>query len=333
MATCGLYEIVKIDWGEPPGLPKIFIEEATSSLWTGEPPQKRLAPIRVRPSADGSIALLVADPLTRSGLAPQVLRVVAKDVAQRLALESPMSDSLQWLILDFAMDGEGSVYLLELMSTSQTNFTVLRKIAASGVELWRRSGPWRANLDLERLEGDFWRLLVGNGATVYLSATRHRGLVAKIDPENGGLSVYADWGEWIGEALVGPDEQIYYSRLAPERNTRAWIRYEAKTRQESRTLCDPEASELLAAPIGVDAEGRAYGVHSATIGCVGRQGTVLWREDSEAVALRLPEVVGEEQDLLVEPARVWKVDRSGTVYLPVLGPSAFHLVALTSPMG
>ena len=304
-----LSEIAKIPWGPPPGIPEIFVDAPRHSRWTAEPPPKERAPVHLRLAPDGSFGLLVADPLTGSGLPPQVLRLTPAGPSSRLEIAPPAGRFLQWQIVDFTLDRDGGVYLLEQITTQSGGATTLRKVGADGAEIWR------VTPDLEVPAGSFTGLLIG-GSGVYLSAAQERGLIARIDPANGRLSRYADLTPWTGDALVGPDERVCFVRFVPERNARAWVRLDPETGRETETLCSPAAFDLLALPIGVDALGRAYGVHGWTVGCIGTEGALLWRESPDGGDLRL------------EPPTSWRVSPAGTIYLPVLGSSGFHLLAL-----
>ena len=321
-------EVAKIPWGAPPGIPEIFVDAPQDSRWTAEPPRKERAPVRLRAAPDGAFGLLAADPLTGSGLPPQVLRLDPAGTLSRLDLAPPASGFLQWQILDLALDRDAGVYLLEQVTTHDGGATTLRKIGADGVEAWRRSErSWRVDPDPEVPAWSFTSLLTG-GSGVYLSAAQERGLIARIDPASGRLTRYADLAPWTGDALVGPDERVYYVRFVPERNARAWVRFDPETDRKTEVLCSPAAFDLLALPIGVDAQGRTYGVHGWTVGCIGPQGALLWRASVDGSSAEVRNAVGGDRDLRLEPATSWRLDRNGTIHLPALGSSGFHLLAL-----
>ncbi len=303
-------EVAKIPWGAPPGIPEIFVDAPQDSRWTAEPPRKERAPVGLRLAPDGAFGLLAADPLTGSGLLPQVLRLAPNGSLSRLELAPPASRFLQWQIVDFALDRDASVYLLEQITTHDGGATTLRKIGADGAEVWRVAP------DLEVPASSFTGLLTG-GSGVYLSATREQGLIARIDPASGRLARYADLAPWTGEALVGPDERVYFVRFVPERNARAWVCLDPETGRETETLCSPAAFDLLALLIGVDAQGRAYGVQGWSLGCIGPQGALLWRETLDGY-----------RDLLLGPATSWRVSPDGTIYLTAVGASGCHLLSL-----
>jgi hypothetical protein len=286
-------EVAKIPWGAPPGIPEIFVDAPQDSRWTAEPPRQERAPVRLRPAPDGAFGLLAADPLTGSGLSPQVLRLDPAGTLSCLDLAPPASGFLQWQILDFALDRDAGVYLLEQVTTHDGGATTLRKIGADGVEAWRRSErSWRVDPDPEVPAWSFTTLLTG-GSGVYLSAAQERGLIGRIDPASGRLTRYADLAPWTGDALVGPDERVYYVRFVPERNARAWVRLDPETGRKTEVLCSPAAFDLLALPIGVDARGRTYGVHGWTVGCIGPQGALLWRESLDGSSAEVQNAVGE----------------------------------------
>ena len=222
-----------------------------------------------------------------------MLRLDPAGTLSRLDLAPPASGFLQWQILDFALDRDAGVYLLEQVTTHDGGATTLRKIGADGVEAWRRSErSWRVDPDPEVPAWSFTSLLTG-GSGVYLSAAQERGLIARIDPASGRLTRYADLAPWTGDALVGPDERVHYVRFVPERNARAWVRLDPETGRETETLCSPAAFDLLALPIGVDAQGRTYGVHGWTVGCIGPQGALLWRESLDGSSAEVQNAVGE----------------------------------------
>jgi hypothetical protein len=321
-------EVARIPWGPPPGIPEIFVDAPQDSRWTAEPPRRERAPIRLRQMADGAFGLLAADPLTGTGLPPQVLRLEPTGALSRWELAPPASDFLQWRILDFALDREGGVHLLEEVTIHDGGATTLRRIGTDGGEVWRRSGrSWRVDPDLEVPASSFTHMLTG-GSGVYLSAARERGLIVRIDPDSGRLTRYADLAPWTGDALVGPDEHVEFVRFVPERNARARVRLDPESGRESETLGSPAAFDLLSLPIGVDAQGRTYGVHGWTLGCIGPHGDVLWHDSLDGSSAEIQKAVGGDGDLRLEPPTSWRVDRNGTIHLPALGSSGFHLLAL-----
>lgn len=326
MKSLHVSEVAKIPWGAS-GIPEIFVDEPQGGLWTPKPPRKERAPVRLRLAPDGAFGLLAADPLTGSGLPPQVLRLDAAGSLSRVELAPPAGSFLQWQILDFALDRDAGVYLLEQTTTHDGGATTLRKIGADGVEAWHRTERfWRVDPDLEVPAWSFTGLLTG-GSGIYLSATRECGLIARVDPDSG-LARYADLSPWTGNALVGPDEHVYFVRFVPERNARAWVSLDPETGRQTETLGSPASYDLLALPIGVDAQGRAYGVHGWSLGCIGPQGAPLWRESIDSDSVASWNVTGGDRDLLLGPPTSWRVGRDGVIYLSAVGASGCHLLAL-----
>jgi hypothetical protein len=312
-------EVARIPWGSPPGIPEIFVDAPQDSRWTPEPPHRERAPVRLRPAPDGALGLLAADPLTGSGLPPLVLRLDAVGALSRRDLAPPASELLQWQILDFALDRDGGVHLLEQVTTHDGGSTILRRIGADGVEAWRRSErSWRVDPDLEVPAAAFTHLLTGGSGT-YLSAARDRGLIARIDPAGGGLTRYADLTPWTGDALVGPDGYVEFVRFVPERNGRARVRLDPESGSETTTLCSPDAFDVLGLLVGVDAW---------TIGCIGPDGDLLWRESLDDTTAEVRKAVGEDSELRLAPPSSWRADSSGTIHVPALGSSGLHLLAL-----
>lgn len=321
-------EIARIPWGPPPGIPEIFVDAPQDSRWTPEPPRQERAPVRLRPAPDGAFGLLAADPLTGSGLPPLVLRLGPAGTLSRLELTPPVDDFLQWQILDFAMDRDTGAYLLEQVTTPDGSGTSLRKVGADGVEVWRRSArSWRVAPDLQVPASSFTHLLTG-GSGVYLSAARERGLIARIDPASGELTRYADLAPWTGDALVGPDGYVEFVRFIPESHARARVRLDPESGRETTTLCSPDAFDLLGLLLGVDARGRLYGVHGWTLGCIGPDGDVLWQESLDGGSAEVRKAVGEGSELRLQPPTSWRGDPDGTIHVPALGSSGFHLLAL-----
>src|SRR5687768_16783048 len=128
MTRVRVSEVARIPWGSPPGIPEIFVDAPRDSRWTAERPSRERAPVRVRTVSDGAFGLLAADPLTGSGLPPQVLRLDPAGILCRPDLAPPASDFLQWQILDFALDRDGGVYLLEQITSHDGGVTILRRI-------------------------------------------------------------------------------------------------------------------------------------------------------------------------------------------------------------
>jgi hypothetical protein len=323
-------EVARIPWGGPAGLPELFVDEPTGGVWSGEALRKVHAPVPLRLAADGSFALLAGDPLVRSGLPAEVLRLTAAGVAGgRVRLEPPEGGLLQWQIRDFAVDREGCVYLLELATRQDGGTTLLRKIRPDGEEVWRRSSPWRLGPDRELPPGSASRLLTGGGTFVGLSAAPRHGLVARIDPRTGELSPYVDLAPWTGEALLGPDDKVYYVRLVTGRNARAWVRRDPDTGEEAAAVCAADAFDVLGQPIGVDVEGRAYGVDGAALGCVATSGALLWKEMLDVDGAAMRQAAGGERRLQLGAPSSWQVDGAGTVHVPVQGARGLHLLALS----
>lgn len=404
-----LRQLLEIPWGDV-GLPELFAEPPLGGLAPPRPPRPVRAPVRLRATGE-VVDLLAAAPLAGDGPTMVVRYAASGQALLRFRLTPPTAGPEQWRIVDFAVDSTGGIILLEDLVAAGEQRTVLRRLAADGTEVWCRSGRFSQRLDLDRLQGDFPRLLGGDSA-VYLPATRHRGMVARIDFQTGGLEPFAEWGDWTGEVFLAPDGALGFVRWRAAERRCIWCRLDPASGRETQVVMGEEASRLLGAPFGVDAAGRVYALESMgaaridpkdeierltpfegialdpakrrllsshdrgdaleidTWGPTGRrEGRVVLNlpVSGEGVAgparlLRRDEegrylvgrggAPGSEEQILVfdaagnlesmapppatlsreeyrlQAATTWRVVPAGGVYLPVLGPAAFHLLCI-----
>jgi len=201
-------------------------------------------------------------------------------------LSPPVINSSGWLISDFLTDETGNIYLIETIQDTTGEHNYLRKLTSKGEPVWVRSGPVSTtSLDLTEFEGTFQQLFVDQKSNLYIPATQHSGLVARIDPLNGTLEPYADWGEWSGEVYMDGKGKIYYVRYLPESGKRCWVSYDPYMQKENVVPCDEGLYSFLAGPIGVDTEGRGYAAMGMQIACIDKGGSLLWQEHIDNIVV------------------------------------------------
>src|SRR5579859_571643 len=242
-------EIVAVPWGI---IPERFVSTPQSSRLAENVPRTMRAPVRIRVNPWGELGILAYPPNS----APQTSSTVTLfrfsstgDLIAQLTFHAPFSNKTGWRILDYVTEQSGNLYLLETFLDQTGTYNQLRKISLEGHVVWSHSGRYGADLRLDYLDGDFQQLLIDQNAQPYLSASRHRGLVAGINPDNGDLMPYADWGTWTGEVFMDGKGRIHYVRYLPESRQRAWTVYDPQTRQEYQTPCDERLYGLLAMPL------------------------------------------------------------------------------------
>lgn len=245
-------------------------EDPRTSLLGAEAPSPLWSAPRMRVSPDGEVALLAAD-----GAA-----VVRFDHSGDEVATTPFPRGGR--CVDHAVAGDGSVVLLE----RDDGGNMLRRVGGDGSERWRRRGPAGIReLDWDALAGGFGGLLADAEGHVYLAAQRPRAAVARIE-DDGALTPVADLGPPGAPVQMDAAGALYSVGFDPESRRRSWNRLDPATGERDTVLCDPDATDALATPIGVDGDGRAYGAAATDVACVDRDGSVAWRFGMDGVVPR-----------------------------------------------
>jgi hypothetical protein len=342
-ASASLREVLRVAWDEAGDFPGRWVAGPQTSVWTGGPPPRMRAPVRVRALPTGDIAVLAKDPayfpegplVVHRYSARGELRGVTRAVA-------PPYAHAGWHVADFLADAGGNIYLLETLYGDAGSRNVLRKLDAGGAVVWARTGSYADDgMDIARLRGNFAQLLTDAGGAVYLAATRHRGLVARLDPASGEPEPYADWGDWTGEVFMDGEGRLYYIRYDPESRRRGWACYDPRTRSEAVYEGDESAYALFDITFGTDARGRCYSAMGTRLACLTREAEPLWQEqidnvvvaDGGALYASESRPAGAGAEVVV---RRWEADGAyaGEMVLTVPSPPAseslkrWHLVSL-----
>jgi hypothetical protein len=287
-ASASFREVLRVAWDEAGDFPGRWIAGPQTSAWTDGPPPRMRAPIRVRALPTGDIAVLAKDPAYFAD-GPATVRRYSAQGELRAALRVEPPSGVQgevWRITDFLADAAGAVYLLETLAGDAGLHHSLRKLDSSGAVVWARAGSYADDeMDIARLRGNFGQLLTDASGAVYLAATRHRGLVARLDPASGEPQPYADWGEWTGEVFMDGEGRLYYVRYDPESRRRGWACYDPRTRSEEVYEGDESAYALFDITFGTDARGRCYSAMGMHLACLTREAEPLWQEQIDNVVV------------------------------------------------
>lgn len=293
-----LERFLELPIGGADGVPDEHVPTPTTSLVTEKPPGVMRAPVRLRAAPDGELLVLAPDPAGRAE--PDAVLVLGHSreaAAPRRTPIQPPRPARGWRIADFAAASDGSLYLLE-ESVDEESRNHLRCLSAAGEVVWHRSGSATAEgLDLERLDGALDRILVDRTGTAYLSAAGPQGIVARIDPSDGRLNPYAEWGAYRGDAFMDGSGVVYYVQYLPQTGIRYWVRFDPRAGEVSQIPSAAELTDFLARPVGVDDRGRAYGVSGLRMACMAEDGSLAWLFDYEGL------VPGPDGDLWTSVTR------------------------------
>jgi hypothetical protein len=283
-------ELVNLPWGGPDGMIEAFVETPHVSIMTDRRSRLMRAPLRVRVNPWGWIDVCASAPISAQGTRADHIWLYRFSptgaLVHSMQLPAPSPDAREWHNVDLLTDEAGSIYLLDSFNDDKGQQNSLRKIAPDGRVIWSRTGSHSIEkFDVGQLRGQYRQLLGDARSGVYLAATQHRGLVARIDPANGELTTYADWGEYTGEVFMDGKAQIYYVRFVPKIGTRCWCGYDPASRLETITSCDRALYALLAMPIATDNQGQGYAVAGGCISCIGRDGSLQWQEHLENLVI------------------------------------------------
>jgi hypothetical protein len=237
------------------------------------------AALRLRAAPGGGIDLLAPDPAALSPGSRLFLRFSqAGSPLNRIVVGPPVERCDRWAISDFVIDPSNGCYLLETSSQAGGVSNHLRKLDGYGKAIWRRSGILDPKaFDPVHLKGSLGQLIVDRDCTPYLPFTNHKGLVQRVDPLNGDLQPYADWGDWTGEVFMDGGGRIFFVRYLDKSGKRAWVSYDPRTLKETAIPCTDDVYPHLASPIAVDDAGRCYAVFGKSIACIGGRGAPVWQ--------------------------------------------------------
>ncbi len=285
--SVSFHNIVNVPWNRKTGIPELLVGTPQTSIITNKTPRKMRAPVNIRITPWGGIDILAYKPDYNQEVDTRLYRFSPQGkLVSTVEINPPQGENNGWRILDFIIDENGYIYLIENYRKDSVTQNYLRKLTPQGQPIWTRSGAFNSQkLDINKLEGDFRQLLIDENSVPYLAATRHRGLVARINSENGSLEPYADWGEWTGEVFMDGKSKIYYVSYRPQRKTRCWTNYDPTLKKETLVNCDRNLYGLLAIPIGVDNQGRGYAVSGMSIGAIGNN-SLVWHKKIDNIVLQ-----------------------------------------------
>jgi hypothetical protein len=220
----------------------------------------------------------------------------------------------QWHIDDVLLLAVGAV-LAECIEGQN----LLRCVDEEGRTTWERYGPrTKDRLDAEQLAGT-WDALFRDGAGhVYVAASAPQGAISCVDLATGAVRPYGTGRGWSGRAFMDPAGCLYSVRYDPAARKRLWVRIDLHSGIEEAATAEDASYPFLAETIGVDTDGRAYGVAWPEIACIDRSGALAWRLGLDAIGLP-----GRAQWL-----RTWSVVPDGTVLIPVQTAMQFVVSAL-----
>ena len=144
------------------------------------------------------------------------------------------------------------------------------------------------------------------------------GAAAAIDLETGATQPYQAGRRWSGRAFMDAGGCLYHVGYDPAARKRLWIGLAPGSRRQDVVTGSDEAYRFLGNPIGLDAEGHAFGASLPAFACIAHDGTVAWHQSLDT--LDLP---GDPQ-----PADSWAVRADGTILIPLQSESRFMVMAL-----
>jgi hypothetical protein len=123
---------------------------------------------------------------------------------------------------------------------------VLARLGSGGKLLWRRSGPVdHTDVDTLSLRGDFDCLRADFDGSVYLPATRLRGVIFQVDVQDGFTPPAIDIGAYRGAVWI-QGGKLY--RVVYEDGRRCWAVRKIASGQEHKVAGEASLQQALAVP-------------------------------------------------------------------------------------
>ena len=327
-STFTLETFASAPWGDEPDAVTLALEDFPQfGEMSSEQIRKVRVPVRIRLDSLGGLHALADASLRTSNSAPVFIHhfnAEGKLAAKTMVVSPDESDTDDLFILDYAVDTEGSCYLLEQIRSGQLGQAKnrLQKISKEGRVQWSRTGPVsKQEFDFHELEGTFKRLLMDGRSCLYLPATEHAGAIAEIDRNTGEVVHVYMSDKFGGEVFMNERGTVIYVLYFPDINRRGLGFFDLADQKVRYVVGGSELYGWLLYPIGVDSLSNVYAWSGSALAGISSDGRfdVITALDNVVVRSRDGVIFTSRQCLDNEQSPVVRVAR----YLPA-GESSYQ---------
>lgn len=319
-------------WGNgPDAIPLVLEDYPLFGEVSPEQMRKVRAPVRIRLDSRGGVHALAEAPLRIQNGAPVLILhfdAEGKFLGRTALISLDRLDTDDLFILDYAVDADGSCYLLEQISSRQSSQSNnrLQKFGTDGEVQWSRTGPIsKEEFDFRELKGTFNRLLTDGRSRLYLPATEHAGAIAEIDRDTGDVAHVYISDKFGGQVFMDKKGAVVYVLYFPDLNRRGLGFFNLAEQKVRFVVGGVEMYGGLLYPIGVDSSSNVYAWNNSAVTRISADG----RMD---VIAELDNVVARSRDRLVFASRLHSRDEQSPIlqvmrYSPT-GESSFQELRL-----
>lgn len=277
--------IIKLSWGKEDGIPEIFTGAPLTNIMVEKVPEKARGSVEIRVMPFNKIILLTLDKTL-------LILTTQGKLINKLKITNPSVFYDEWYIIDYVMDEDENIYLLELIDEYNKNITynLLRKIKKDGTVSWQKKEKVdRKKYNYQSINTNYQDFIVNNNH-LYLCASHDDAFsVLELDKESGKLKPFHVFNESYERVFMDKTGYFYYVKeIENDIRKRYWVQYDPKTNKENFYSGNEEMYELLGIPVATDDYGRGYGVFGLEMGCISKDNSVVWREKLENIVIAPP---------------------------------------------
>ncbi len=273
--------LVSIPWGDKSDEISLALEDYPLFAFVSpEQMRKARAPVRIRLDARGGMHALADAPLRTPNGPPIFIHHFDAEgkftgKTALLFLDRRNMDGL--FILDYAVETDGSCYLLELIQSRQSGESNnrLQKIGSDGEVQWSRTGlTWSEEFDFHELSGSFKRLLTDGNSRLYLPATAHAGAIAEIDRYTGDVAHVYISDKFGSEVFMNERGTVIYVLYFPDVNRRGLGFFNLAEQKVTSVVGEVALYGWLLYPFGVDASADVYAWNDSAVARISADGRI-----------------------------------------------------------
>jgi hypothetical protein len=270
--------VIQKIWGE--GVPELFTAAPVTSVMVEPSPEQVRAPVNMRRMSSGTIILLSQD---------NTLSVLAGDGVLLKSLKVPNPDLAYqyWQVIDYVMDDEENIYLLEIIEDDRNKtLNLIRKINNGNVDWQVKEKVDQELYNYQSLNTKYQDLIVA-GEHLYVCAGEDETFyVFEVNKNSGKLKLFQKISGSYERVFMSDTDHLYYVKeeeLEEEKDKRYWVQYDINTNKENFLSGNDEMYDLLGLPVSVDDNGRGYGVFGFEMGCINNDNSVAWKVNLENI--------------------------------------------------
>jgi hypothetical protein len=292
-STFALEIFAAAPWGdEPDAIPLVLEDYPLFGDVSPEQMRKVLAPVRLRLDAQGGLHALADAPLRNEDAAPVFIHHF--DSEGKLLGKTPLHSAGRGpkdesFIMDYAVDADGSCYLLERTESQGTGGANnrLQKIGFDGGVRWSRTGPVsKDEFDLRELKGTFKRLLMDGRSRLYLPATEHAGAIAEIDRDTGDVAHVYISDKFSSSVFMDARGVVVYVLYFQDLNRRGLGFFDPGQQRVASVVGGDELYGWLLYPVGVDSSSNVYACKDAAVARIAADGSINVIAELDNVVVR-----------------------------------------------